>query len=134
MELLGQGSDPGHSCNLHCSCGNAAPEPTVPGGHETCIPMIQGHCQSCCATVRTPRHNSFLFLMHLLFSLKLLLQWPGRGLLTLSSCSGQGWVISLSTSLDSRATQMVCTPPFPQRVPTLVGGKFSASKFLILIS
>lgn len=37
--------------------------------------------------------------------------------------SGQGWVSSLATNLDSRAREMIYTLPFPRRVPILVGGK-----------
>ena len=31
IAFLGQGSDPSHSCNLCCSCGNAGSLSTVPG-------------------------------------------------------------------------------------------------------
>lgn len=39
------------------------------------------------------------------------------------SCAEQGWIFSLSTGLDPRATNMIYTHSFPQRVPILVRGK-----------
>lgn len=40
----------------------------------------------------------------------------------------QGRVSPLSTGLDSRAREMIYTPPFPQGVPILVAGKVPCLK------
>lgn len=47
---------------------------------------------------------------------------------SLSSCSGQGWGFSLSPQNWTSKAEMINTPPFPQRVPIVVGGKVRCLK------
>ena len=48
----GQGSNPSHSCNLCCSCGNtrSLTHCSMPGIE----PLSPKHCRSCCSTAGTP--------------------------------------------------------------------------------